>query len=82
MYYVVNLAGFSVNAYAIASGFFVGDMTHVLFDMLNTQGLPLLFPIPKAKRFRLARIRTGGLVEKVIFVVLTLFAFQFLLNMI
>lgn len=82
MYYVVNLAGFSDNAYPIASGFFIGAISHVLLDMLNTQGVPLLFPIPKAKRFRIARIRTGGLIEKVIFIVLTLFALQFLLNMI
>ncbi|MFC4355666.1 metal-dependent hydrolase [Chryseomicrobium palamuruense] len=82
MYYGLELAGFSSSAYAIASGFFIGAISHVLLDMLNTQGVPLLFPVPKAKRFRLARIRTGGLIEKVIFIVLTLFAFQFLLNMI
>lgn len=82
MYYVVNLAGFSDNSYVIATGFFIGAISHVLLDMLNTQGVPLLFPIPKAKRFRIARIRTGGLIEKVIFIILTIIAFQFLLNMI
>lgn len=82
IYYGLELAGFSSHAYSITLGFFIGAISHVLLDMLNTQGVPLLFPIPKAKRFRLARILTGGVIEKVIFVALVIFTFQFLLNMV
>lgn len=76
----LEVTEFSSYAYPITFGFFIGALSHVVLDMLNPQGVPLLFPIPKAKRFRIAHFRTGGLVERVIFVALVIVTIQFLLN--
>lgn len=80
LYSGLEVTEFNSYAYPIALGFFVGAISHVLLDMLNPQGVPLLYPIPKAKRFRIAHIRTGGLIEKVTFVVLLILTFQLLLK--
>lgn len=44
---------------------FAGIASHLLLDLLNPTGIPLFFPFTKRK-VHLARIRTGGKVEKVI----------------
>lgn len=43
---------------------FLGIMSHLLLDMFNPKGIPLLYPYPK--RYRLARVRCGSRAEKVI----------------
>lgn len=80
LYSGLGLTEFSSYSYPIAFGFFVGAISHVLLDMLNPQGVPLLYPIPKAKRFRIAHIRTGGLIEKITFMALLILTFQLLLK--
>lgn len=80
LYYGLALTTVGGLAYPLAVGFFVGAISHVLLDMLNPQGVPLLFPLPKAKRARIAHIPTGSLIEKVILVALIVAAFQFAMN--
>lgn len=50
-----------------------GVFSHLLLDLLNPMGVPLLFPaIPK--RFNLARIRSGGIIDWLLGIVLTVAA--------
>lgn len=42
----------------------IGIASHVALDLLNPAGIPLLWPIRKT--FRLASIRSGGLIDRVI----------------
>lgn len=48
----------------------VGILTHLLLDMLNPSGVPLLWP--SAKRFSLATLQSGGLVDKILSLVLSI----------
>lgn len=48
----------------IATACGIGAAAHVLGDMLTREGCPLLWPWKH--RFRLARLRTGGLVEQLV----------------
>jgi len=50
------------------TAFFLGVISHLLLDMLNPKGIPLLYPYPK--RYRLARIKCGGKGEKAVQVML------------
>ena len=43
----------------------LGVASHLLLDILNPTGIPLLWPITK-KKMRLARVRTGGKLDKAI----------------
>jgi len=52
------------------TAFFLGVMSHLLLDMLNPKGIPLLYPYPK--KYRLARMKCGGKEEKIIRAMLTL----------
>lgn len=52
------------------TAFFLGVMSHLLLDMLNPKGIPLLYPYPK--KYRLARMKCGGKGEKVICAMLML----------
>lgn len=49
----------------------IGYISHILADMLNPAGIPLLWPI--RKRFRIPLIRTGGLAEKMMFAIAAFF---------
>jgi len=53
---------------ALASA--AGYASHIVLDALTIQGVPLLWP--SRRRFRLLALRTGGMVERVIFIVLIL----------
>jgi len=64
---MVIFAMFSVN---LAFGFILGFLSHLFLDCLTRQGVMLLWPISK-KRFRFL-LRSGGLLEDVIFVLLLL----------
>ena len=48
----------------LLSGISVGVTTHLFLDMLNPAGIPLLWPLPL--RIHLSRIRSGGLIDKLI----------------
>lgn len=50
-----------------------GYISHILADILNPAGVPLLWPIKK--RFRVPLIRTGSFAEKMLFAVMTIFIF-------
>ncbi len=51
-------------------GFLIGFSSHLFMDLLTRQGVPLLWPL-LAKRFGFG-IRTGGIFEDIIFVLLLL----------
>lgn len=42
----------------------LGIASHLLLDMLNPSGIPVLYPWKK--RFRFAKIHTGGKIEKIL----------------
>lgn len=52
----------------------LGVATHIFLDMLTPSGVALLYPMEK--RYRLARFRTGGLMENLIGGLLALFLFN------
>lgn len=45
----------------IITAAFVGIASHILLDLFNPAGIPLLYPIPK--RFHLGNMRSGGLID-------------------
>ncbi len=49
---------------------FLGIMSHLLLDMFNAKGIPLLYPYPK--KFHIACLKCGGKGEKIIRAMLTL----------
>ena len=59
-----------------------GILSHLLLDLLNPMGIPLLYPFPK--RYRLARFRSGGtadeILRKLLIVIAVVFAIYLLLN--
>lgn len=50
---------------------FAGIASHLLLDLLNPTGIPILFPFT-TRKFHLARIRTGGKTENMVSIVLAL----------
>ena len=48
----------------------IGIGSHLVLDMLNPKGIPLLYPIPK--RFHLANFKSGGLLDHLLQPVLLL----------
>jgi len=57
--------------------FMIGYFSHLLMDMLTSEGIPLFFPIPVHigfPPFKILRIKTGGLIEKAIIFPLLLIA--------
>lgn len=53
---------------SIVVGFTIGYMSHLVYDMLNPRGIPLLYPVMK-KKFHLARITTGSFSERLFYLV-------------
>lgn len=49
------------------TGLLLGILSHILTDMLNDKGVPLLVPI-YSKRIRIAKITTGKGIEKIFFI--------------
>ncbi len=47
----------------------IGIATHLLLDMLNPSGIPLLFPFA-SKRFHIANLRSGGFADWLLSIVL------------
>lgn len=54
-------------------GSYAGTLSHILMDAMTPRGVPALYPFQK-RNFRIARIKTGGLIEHVIAVFLFLFS--------
>ena len=50
----------------------IGIASHILLDMLNPGGIPFLWPYPK--RFRLASIRSNGILDHLLGVFLSIVA--------
>lgn len=49
----------------ITKGFMIGYLSHLILDMLNPMGVPLLFP--NKKMVSIAGIKTGGFLENFVF---------------
>ncbi|MGL4737307.1 MAG: metal-dependent hydrolase [Cellulosilyticaceae bacterium] len=49
----------------ITTGITIGYVSHILLDMLNPRGVPLIYPITKEK-YKIARIHTGEWGEYVV----------------
>lgn len=65
------ISGFIFSIYRVAGvGFFVGYVSHLFLDFTTKQGIMLFWPFSK-KRVGLG-VRTGGLIEDVLFVLLLL----------
>ena len=60
----------------VGLAFGLGYISHVLADSLTIAGTPLLWPLVKENRFHLVpaamRVRTGGPIEAVIFIIVTI----------
>jgi len=60
----------------VGLAFGLGYLSHILADSLTLSGTPLLWPLQKAQNFHLLppalRVRTGGPVEPLIFIVVTI----------
>lgn len=68
--YLLNLASHTllVNMSIVWWSFMIGYLSHLLTDSLTIEGVPWFFPIPLHigfPPFKFARIKTGGLIEKV-----------------
>ena len=62
-----------------ALGMFFGYLSHLLLDSLNPTGVPFFYPFIKIKyRFSKIRIRTGSILENVLFIVLLIVDFLIL----
>lgn len=51
------------------AAFMIGYLSHLLMDTLTKEGVPWLFPIPTKfgfPPFRFLRIKTGGVIEKIL----------------
>ncbi|MGV8149589.1 MAG: metal-dependent hydrolase [Alkaliphilus sp.] len=54
--------------------FMVGYLSHILLDMCTAKGVSLLYPWKK--KFRIMRLKTGSMQERVVFVLLSLVLFR------
>ena len=54
--------------------FMVGYLSHILLDMCTAKGVSLLYPW--GKKFRIMKLRTGSMHERVIFILLSLVLFR------
>jgi len=71
MSWLLNLASHSllVNMNIVWWGFMIGLVSHLIMDSFTEEGVPWLFPIPihfGFPPFSALRIRTGGLLEKIL----------------
>lgn len=58
-----------VDVWLIQQAFALGILSHLVFDTITLEGVPWLFPIPLKFGFppiRFLRIKTGGLMEKIV----------------
>ncbi len=58
-------------------GIFSGFLSHLLFDAMNPTGVPFFYPFIK-KKYRFSRIRTGSILENVLFIILLIVDFLIL----
>lgn len=61
-YYYIATQQANLQPYVLA--FLLGVISHLFLDMFNSQGVPLLYPVPY--RFHLANIKVGSVFEKLI----------------
>ena len=73
---VSGLLGWWLGYGDVGLAFGLGYLSHILADSLTIAGTPLLWPLQKEKNFHLLpralRIRTGGPVEPLLFIVVTI----------
>lgn len=74
---LVQLLPYPTTIYIVV-GFLFGYASHIILDCLNPAGVPLFYPIKKDK-ISIGKIRTGGVVELVIFLLLII-VFVFVIN--
>lgn len=74
---LVQLLPYPTTIYTVV-GFLFGYASHIILDCLNPAGVPLFYPIKKDK-ISIGKIRTGGVVEFVIFLLLII-VFVFVIN--
>lgn len=58
------------------TAFLLGSFSHLLLDLLNPKGIPLLYPY--LKKYHLARIQCGGKGDSVLGVLLALYLLAFM----
>jgi inner membrane protein len=51
------------------TGCLIGAISHLFLDSLTVSGIPLLYPL-SSKKFRLLTLKTGGIGEKIIIVIM------------
>lgn len=71
------------SAMEITAGYCIGYFSHLLIDMMNASGIPLLFPLVweskgRPKKFNLLNLREGGLTEFLFWVALVILAGTFM----
>lgn len=68
---LILLSGIGPFYMLLNKAFALGMISHIFLDMLNKEGIMPIYPISK-KRFSLAPLHTGGIVDILLTVVLTL----------
>lgn len=73
LYFILSAMGFA-SAMEITIGFTLGYFSHLVIDMLNEAGIPILFPFVwkegKPKKYHILSLSEGGLVEFLIWLIL------------
>lgn len=73
---ISGLFGWGLGYLDVGLAFGLGYLSHVLADSLTIAGTPLFWPLRKAQNFHLLpaalRIRTGGPVEPLLFIIVTI----------
>jgi inner membrane protein len=60
-----------------AFGFFVGYLSHLFLDFLTKEGIFIFWPVFN-KKISLLKLKTGGILEEIFFVLILLFDFYLL----
>ncbi|MGI6680615.1 MAG: metal-dependent hydrolase [Bdellovibrionota bacterium] len=71
----IVIGAFTLSPFAFYFG--VGYLSHCLLDALNAKGVPLFAPISLDK-YRIARLKYGGIGERIYLILLALFILYFL----
>jgi len=64
IYHIIRLNQFFCIYAAYIDVAYTGIFSHIFLDMLNPAGIPIFYPFSK-KRFHLASIKTGGVLETI-----------------
>jgi inner membrane protein len=66
-------------SYSAGLGFLCGYVLHLFLDLFTKQGIMLFWPLSKVK-VKLIRIKSGGLIEEIFFVLFLIFDFVLFLK--